>query len=98
MELTKVKSYIGFAEKSRNVIFGADSILKSRKPKLIILSETLSDRKKLEAFALKSGAECVVVSDITLGQIVKPGVKALAIKESNLAQAITKNLTNEINC
>ena len=49
----KIKTYIGFAIKSRKIKFGVDDILKLKNAELIIVSDSLSESgmKKLEGFA-----------------------------------------------
>lgn len=98
MELTKVKSYLGFAEKSRNILLGTDKILSSKGAKIIIVSDelSLSSLEKLNRFAEKLKIELIKLKNEDFSKIYeRAGVKALAVKESNLAKAITKNLSND---
>ena len=93
----KIKSYIGFAEKSGNIVCGQDNILKSKKVKLILISNTLSDssKGKLENFATKQNIRLFVLNDCDLQFIYsKNGVKVLGVSEPNLADAVIKIFAN----
>ena len=41
--LAKIKTYIGFAEKSGNLVIGTDNLLKSKRLKLVLFSENLGE-------------------------------------------------------
>lgn len=93
----KVKTYIGFAIKSRKIKFGVDDIVKINHAGLIIVSELLgsSGFKKLEGFALKKSIRLIGLNSDAFQSIVQnTSVKAVAILDDNLADAIKKNLAN----
>lgn len=92
----KIKSYIGFAIKSRNIIFGTDSIVASRKVKLILVSDSLSESslKELNQFAEKKKILIEKLANEEFFELTcKQQVKAIAITDENLASAIKTNLT-----
>ena len=95
--LTKIKTYVGFAIKSRKIKFGVDDILKLKNAKLIIISEALAESgmKKLEGFAEKKSIELVKFSENDFLEIIQNiSIKAIAILDENMAEAIKKNLTS----
>lgn len=93
----KIKTYVGFAIKSMKIKFGVDDILKLNKAGLILLSDSLggSGLKKLEGFALRKSINIVKLKLDDFQSIIQNiSVKAIAILDDNLADAIKKNLTN----
>lgn len=95
--LAKVKTYIGFALKSRQIKFGVDDILKLKNASLILVSEALtqSGLKKINSFALKKSITCLGLSADDFNEIIQnTNIKGIAILDNNLADAIKKNLAN----
>ena len=85
--LEKVKTYIGFAEKSKNIVLGQDNILKNRRVRLIIYEEGLSEStiSKLKSFSEKNNIKILALSEEELKFIYsKTGVKVFGILEPNL--------------
>lgn len=94
-ELEKVKTYIGFAEKSKNIVCGQDNLLKNKSVRLIIYSDELSEStvSKLKSFSAKYNIHFLALSEEELKFVYsKSGVKVFGIKEPNLANAIIKIL------
>lgn len=92
---SKIKAYIGFAQKSRSLIFGVDDILKSKKSRLILLSDNLaeSSRAKLENYAKQKNIIIKVLkADDFYSLFSNESIKAVAITNENLADAINKSL------
>ena len=89
--MNKINSYIGFAKKSRTILFGEDKILEGKNIKLVVCSNTISNNflKKIEKANLKT--ICLVEQEFNKLQIDS---KVFAITNENLAQAIEKELTN----
>ncbi len=87
--INKISSYIGFAKKSKQVVLGTDNILKSNKTRIVLISSSLSiiAKKKLE----KNNKVFVLKESDFEDMVSLPGVKALAITDENLANAI-KNI------
>ncbi len=92
----KISSYIGFAVRAGQVLWGSDLILeKKRKRKLILLSSTASDnlKDKITAYAEATGSPLLVLDDgVTLEDILKRNCKALAVTNRELADAILRSV------
>ena len=94
---SKIKTYVGFAVKSRKIRYGVDDILKLKNANLIIVSDSLAESgmKKLEAFADRKSVSLIKLSEEDFFEVVQNiSIKALAVLDENLADAIKKNLTN----
>ena len=97
INLSKIKTYIGFAIKSRKIKFGVDDILKLKNASLIIVSDSLAESgmKKLEGFAERKSIELIKFNESDFLELIQNiSIKATAILDENLAEAIKKNLTN----
>lgn len=97
MEISKIKSYVGFAKKSGNLVIGLDNLLKSFKVKLVIISDELSGSSlnKLDNFVKNKGIDKLVLSSKLLGEIIgSEMIKVFAITDKGLADAIKMNFTN----
>lgn len=91
MELNKVKTYINFAKKSNNILYGIDDIFKSKKCYLILISDelSLSSKNKLQIYIEKYKIIYKTLSNSQFFEICgKDAVKVLAITDKNLANAI----------
>ena len=90
---TKIKSYIGFAIRMRKATFGVEGIKTSRRKIYIVLyDESLAANsiKKLTDFCLNHNISCRLVN-FSLSELTKRvNVKAVAIEDSSLAQAIAE--------
>lgn len=94
----KIKTYVGFAIKSRKIKFGVDDILKLKRASLIIISESLTESgmSKLIGYSSKNSIKMIVLNSDCFYEIIQnTSVKAIAILDNNLADAIKKNLTNK---
>ncbi len=94
---SKIKTYVGFAVKSRKIRYGVDDILKLKNADLIMVSDSLAESgmKKLEAFANRKSISLIKLSEEDFFEVVQNiSIKALAVLDENLADAIKKNLTN----
>ncbi len=91
--ISKIKTYVGFAFKAGKCVLGVDNIVKLNRPVLILYSNEISNnsKSKLGDFAIKHNQVSVELEDFTF-VAPREGVKALAIKDKNLAIAITKQL------
>ena len=95
MNISKVKTYIGFAIKSRQIKYGVDDILKLKHASLILISDALAESafKKLKGYALNKSTDCVIFTSDEFNELIQnTSIKAAAILDSNLADAIKKNL------
>ena len=94
MNKEKIKTYIGFAIKSRQIVFGVDSI-KEKKPYIIIYSNSLSELSKNGCVKAsnKNNSKIYEISDDEMFDIVgNDKIKALAILNKDLAKAIEENM------
>lgn len=97
VNISKIKTYVGFAVKSRKIKFGVDDILKTKNTKLIIVSDSLAESgmKKLEGFSERTKVDLIKLREDEFFEIIQNiSIKATAISDENLAEAIKKNLTN----
>ena len=92
----KIKTYIGFAIKSRKIKFGVDDIIKLKNAELIIVSDSLAESgvKKINGFAEEKNIDLInLKEEIFLEVVPNYNIKVTAIVDKNLADAIKKNLT-----
>ena len=93
MERKKIETYLGFCIRARKIVYGAENAQAQRKGVYLLLCD-----EKLGASSLKlmqkawETLRCpmLMVEENLLSELIhRPGVKAVAIKEKNLASAIT---------
>lgn len=95
LQIPKIKSYIGFAIKSREITYGVDDIVKTKKSKLILASKELgeSSLSKLKGFADSKNIEVILFDSADFAEVVQnENIKAVSTENKNLAEAIKKNL------
>ena len=95
----KIVTYLGFAIRSGKAVFGVDDIetLKKR-AYLIVADESLGESSKKSVQKSKERFVCPLLytSAGVLGEYLhKPAVKAVAIRDENLALAIVKEAERE---
>ncbi len=92
---TKIEALLGFSVRARKILLGADYILECRKRlKLIFYDPDLSEntRKKLANFAQERKIP-IFSSPSPLAELLyKPGVKAAALTDPNMATEIVKEM------
>lgn len=96
LEVNKIKTYVGFAIKSRSIIFGVDDIAKSKNSHIILYSVLLGDssKDKLIKFANNKNIEHYEFETQVFDELFEnKNIKAIAITDKNLALAIKKNVT-----
>ncbi len=87
----KIKTYLGFAVKSREFILGVDDIIKSKSVKVILVTDELSENtlKKLNDFANNKEIKIIVISSAIINELFgEKNIKALGVTNKNLADAI----------
>lgn len=94
----KLRTYIGFAKKSRSIIYGVDNFEKKHVD-LILISNTLgiNARKKCEKIADKNS---IRIFELQRSELCEMGfedeqIKAMAIINFQLAKAIEEQLNQE---
>ena len=92
MERSKVESYLGFCLRAGKVVFGVDGIEQQKKGVfLLIVDKSVGESsfKKVQKAREKLSCPLVLAEEEKLGAMLyKPAVKAVAIKDKNLASAI----------
>ena len=95
----KLSSYFGFCVRSAKIVYGVDDIEKQKKSVfLIVYDEEMgaSSLRTLLKAQQRLGCPLVVAQRGALAELLhKPAVKAVAIKEQNLAKAILSVLEEE---
>lgn len=93
MPQNRLFTFVGFAIKSRKVIYGVDNLVAAkRKPEVILYSESLGEnsRKSLVAYADKNMIERY---EINLDEILSgKNCKALGITDRHLADAVKSEI------
>lgn len=86
--MNKINAYIGFAIKSRSVVYGTDNILTSKGCKLIVVSNKLSINalQKLQS----KNIQIITLSENDYAQLNLKGL-AVGITDKSLAEAIQKH-------
>jgi len=92
--INKLKTYIGFAIKAGNVVFGYDNLIVSRKKlELVLMCNTLNDKMTSKVFNFCTNKNLKVIKlDLNLGDLISRNCKVLGISNHNLSQAILNEL------
>lgn len=97
MDENKIKSYLGFAIRSRKAIFGYDNLFTTKKmPLLTLISSTQGDKmkEKVIAFCLDKKIRCIRLP-FALEDVLGRNCKVISILDSSLANAIYNELKME---
>ena len=99
MEKSKIETYLGFCVRARKITFGVDDIGSQKKGVFLLISDGgLSENsfKIMQKSQEKFACPLLVTNADALGALLhKPAVKAVAIKDKNLADAIIKASESE---
>ena len=91
--MNKIISYLGFAQKSKNLITGQTALKKTMKRlHLIIVCNSASQNLKdlAKNLADKHGCE-LIISNVALSDLIKfDDIKIIGLTEENLSKAILK--------
>ena len=96
-QISKIKSYVGFAIRSREIKYGIDDIMAAKGSKLILISKSLAESSynKLGMFAKNNNISLILLESDEFAELVQSeNIKAIAILNKGLADAIKKNLAN----
>ncbi len=92
MKNAKIVTYLGFCIRARKIIFGVDEIESARKCVHLLIADGglgASSFKTVVKASQKLACPLLVTDTGDLGEhLQRPAVKAVAIKEKNLAAAI----------
>lgn len=98
MKIEKIKSYLGFAIRSGEIIFGYDKLMDSRKiPGLVIVCSTQNDKVacKVHRYCDERNITFIQLKDMVLGDLIgRDNCKVVGIVNRNLAQALENELKN----
>ncbi|MBQ8374371.1 MAG: hypothetical protein IJX98_02210 [Clostridia bacterium] len=90
----KLVSYLGFCVRSGKIVYGVDDIEQQRKGVYLLLMDRSmgeSSQKTVKKAQEKFSCPLIALPQGALGELLhKPAVKAVAIKEKNLAAAIVE--------
>ena len=89
--MNKINSYIGFAKKSRTIVFGEDNCEDNKKIKLVVYSDEISQNFIKKLTKINAKAICVDSEQYNHFDVTS---KVFAITNAELAKAIEKELTN----
>ncbi|MBQ8291656.1 MAG: hypothetical protein IJX88_04000 [Clostridia bacterium] len=99
MKNGKLVTYLGFCIRARNIVFGVDDIDAQRKGVFVLLCDNAlgaSSVKTLQKAKERLGCPVIAIRAGMLGEYLnRPAVKAVGIKDKNLASAILKEAENE---
>ena len=97
--IEKIRAYLGFCLRAGKIIFGVDDIEMHRKKiHLLLVDEGLADNslKRLVKANESFSAPLLTAEAGLLGELLhRPQVKAVAIKDFNLAKAILQAAGNQ---
>ena len=95
---SKIETYLGFCIRSRAIAFGVDETAKLKIGYLLLVDEALGESSFKEMNKARERLKCpmyVIEKDI-LGELLhRFGVKAVTIKDKNLASAILSVVESE---
>ncbi len=96
---SKIETYLGFCVRARKLVFGAEEAEKQKKGVFLLLSDGSIGPNSLKILLKaqeKLACPLVMTDEGILGEYLhKPAVKAVAIKDKNLALAILAALEGE---
>ncbi len=98
MEKSKIETYLGFCVRARKIVFGIDEVVKQKKCFLLIADEGLGESsfKELKKAWERLRCPMLTAQKDALGTLLhRIGVKAVAIKDKNLASAILSVVDSE---
>ena len=93
MNRQKITTLIGFAIKSRNIVFGEDQIKSLTKQALVIIDSSSSEKyiERVKRFARTN--EVIIVDELS-SLTNRDNVHSIAILDMNLANGIKESLDN----
>ena len=99
MERSKLQSYLGFCIRARKIVFGVDNIETERRGVYLLISdETLGESsfKTMLNARQKFACPLLIAEKEVLGEVLhRPAVKAVAIKDKHLAEAVKNAAESE---
>ena len=100
MEKNKIETYLGFCIRAGKIIFGTEMISRQKKGVKLLITDGGMGANSFKIMAkAKETLSCpmLITSEGLLGELVhRPAVKAVAIKDDNLAAAILKETADDL--
>jgi len=93
MNTKKIETLIGFAIKSRKIVFGEDFIKKSKNTSLVLVDKNSSEKYKERIKRFAKGTQVVELDNLE-SLTHRENVHSLAILDSNLANGIKQEIEN----
>ncbi len=93
--MNKIASYLGFAIKSRNIIFGFDNLCETKKKIVTVITDNTINNKlkdKLIQLCEYRKWELLTLNDCTLSDLLNRNCKMVGVTDVHLAQAIKQNI------
>lgn len=92
MALKKIETYLGFSVRARKIVYGAENAEAQRKGVYLLVCDKklgASSFKLMQKAQERLGCPLLIAKENLLSELIhRPAVKAVAIKEKNLASAI----------
>jgi len=99
LEKSKIETYLGFCIRSRQIIFGAETIEKQKKGVFLLVIDGAIGKNSLKPILRaqeKLGCPLYITDAGALAEWVhRPAVRAAAITDNNLASAMIKSADSE---
>lgn len=95
LQIEKIRSYVGFAIKSRHICYGTDEILKLKNDALVLISSGLGEgsKNKIKNHIQNKHIEYFEIEENEFKEIVgNKNILAFAIKDKHLSEAISENI------
>ena len=93
---SKLKTYIGFAIKSNNIVFGYDKLFENKKtPKLVIVCSSLNEKNtnKIIDFCSSQNIQYYKLNEILLSDLTsRNNCKCIGVCDDNLSNVICNEL------
>ncbi len=96
MKIEKIKTYLGFAIKSGEIVFGYDKLIVCKKqPGIVIVCSTQNEKvtEKVHRYCINNGVEYIKLQNMILGDLIgRENCKVVGVLNRNLATAIKNEL------
>ena len=96
-QLSKIKTYIGFAIRSRQIIYGVDDIIKRDFKGLVLMSNALaeSSANKLTSHVTYAGGQVLSFESEEFAELFGENITMTVVTESANAPSFTESIKNE---
>ena len=99
LEKSKIETYLGFCVRAKKIVYGVDEVEKQKRGVYLLIFDASLGQNSLKVMRKAQetlGCPLVESNAGTLGErLHRLGVKAVAIKDKNLADAIVNSMASE---